>query len=121
MRIEQVYIWRCIESELRWNAIGHVLHHMFHSVNFRSAEAWLVVGETKALLRIWETVDVQSQLNGVVGTLQNNLCKVFTFLLPFPSQELSPEHVFSLYLAKLPICNSNNKSSNVSYKSFVIG
>ena len=51
-----------MESGSRWNEVGYGLRHVFHSVNFRSAEAWLVVRirrETKA-------ADMQSQLDGVV-------------------------------------------------------
>ena len=44
MCIDPIHIWRYIESWLGWNVVGHSLHHMLHSVNFRSMKVWLVFG-----------------------------------------------------------------------------
>ena len=60
MCIEPIHIWRCIESGLGWDVVGHGLRHMLHSVKLHSAKVYWDVEETKA-------TEVQSQL----GVVQN--------------------------------------------------
>ena len=63
MQIESIHIWRCIESGLGWDVVGRGLRHVLHSMNFRSAKVWLVIG----MWRGTKAADVQSQL----GVVQN--------------------------------------------------